>query len=275
MGIKDGGIFSFRIDLIDGTPIADVMSVIPTPQNLENLATEPKYFATMDALDRRFLIEVMRWGLAYGYKQEQDGAIIQNLFPIKRHEAEQISSSSRVLLEMHTETAFHPYRPEVLALFCIREDPKAGTVYSLLGDILNVLSEQAKEQLRLRNFTTSLDASFRLKSNSNKTISTSILSDDDSTLTFDRDLMVGITKEADLALSDLCNAVEETKKVIYLETGDVLAINNATVVHGRTPFAPRYDGTDRWLKRALIRSTPPPISDVEVSGTKRVIITDF
>jgi hypothetical protein len=28
-------------------------------------------------------------------------------------------------------------------------------------------------------------------------------------------------------------------------------------VHGRTPFIPRYDGTDRWLKRALVVTSLP------------------
>lgn len=275
MGIKDEGIFSFKMGLINGLPLVDFMSDIPTPPSLEILATDPKYSEAMDILDRRFHVEVMRWGSVYGYKQEQNGALIQNLFPIKRHEAEQISSSSRVLLEMHTETAFHPYKPEILALFCIREDPNAGTVYSFLGDILSVLSEHAKEQLRLKNFITSLDASFLVDSKNNATITTSVLSENDSKLTFDRDLMTGMTTEANSALREMREAVEATKKVIYLKTGDVLAISNSTVVHGRTPFSPRYDGTDRWLKRALIRSVRPPASDLQESGICRVITTDF
>jgi len=42
-----------------------------------------------------------------------------------------------------------------------------------------------------------------------------------------------------------------TKRVV-LSDGDVLVIDNDRAVHGRTPFVPRYDGTDRWLKRALV-----------------------
>ncbi|MBJ7505663.1 MAG: TauD/TfdA family dioxygenase, partial [Ilumatobacteraceae bacterium] len=32
----------------------------------------------------------------------------------------------------------------------------------------------------------------------------------------------------------------------------ILVIDNHRAVHGRTSFTPRYDGTDRWLKRALV-----------------------
>jgi alpha-ketoglutarate-dependent taurine dioxygenase len=39
---------------------------------------------------------------------------------------------------------------------------------------------------------------------------------------------------------------------VVLSDGDVLVIDNDRAVHGRSPFVPRYDGTDRWLKRALV-----------------------
>lgn len=40
---------------------------------------------------------------------------------------------------------------------------------------------------------------------------------------------------------------------VSLEPGDVLVVDNDLVVHGRVPFTARYDGTDRWLKRASVR----------------------
>ncbi|NBT21304.1 MAG: hypothetical protein EBT17_04190, partial [Actinobacteria bacterium] len=41
-------------------------------------------------------------------------------------------------------------------------------------------------------------------------------------------------------------------QTVVLGDGDLLVIDNDRAVHGRTPFVPRYDGTDRWLKRALV-----------------------
>ena len=55
-------------------------------------------------------------------------------------EFDQISSSSKVELEMHTETAFHPYMPNYVLLLCMRGDITAETTYSLLEDILENLS---------------------------------------------------------------------------------------------------------------------------------------
>ena len=34
--------------------------------------------------------------------------------------------------------------------------------------------------------------------------------------------------------------------------GDILLFDNRRVMHARTPFEPRYDGTDRWLQRVII-----------------------
>jgi hypothetical protein len=38
-----------------------------------------------------------------------------------------------------------------------------------------------------------------------------------------------------------------------LRPGEVLVVDNDVVVHGRVPFRARFDGTDRWLKRASVR----------------------
>ena len=48
------------------------------------------------------------------------------------------------------------------------------------------------------------------------------------------------------------SAVKLATQRVVLSDGDVLVIDNDRAVHGRTPFVPRYDGTDRWLKRALV-----------------------
>jgi L-asparagine oxygenase len=57
-----------------------------------------------------------------------------------------------------------------------------------------------------------------------------------------------------------------------LEPGDLLVVDNAVAVHGRSPFTPRFDGTDRWLQRTMV------VSDLRPSAgerTGRVITTVF
>ena len=39
-----------------------------------------------------------------------------------------------------------------------------------------------------------------------------------------------------------------------LAPGEAVFVDNYKVIHGRDTFTPRYDGTDRWLKRtSLVR----------------------
>lgn len=275
MTIKNKGVYLLQIDEVYGHSVKDLMKDAPTPSSLEELYGDQELCEKLNLIDRGFLVEVMRWGGVYGYKQEQFGRKVQNLFPIKKDQDRQISSSSKAVLEMHTEAAFHPYKPHYLALMCVRSNPEAGTTFSCLSDIIELLSDETKAELRLPNFYTRPDASYSDGITGDPTIKVTVLSNDDSVLTFDRDLMRGINPMAAKALDDLNVAIEKVKRVIYLDVGQVLTLNNEQVVHGRTAFTPRYDGTDRWLKRALLRVVRPPETDVAWDNDHFVITTDF
>ena len=97
-----------------------------------NLSTIPN----TDEADEAILFYAKRYGHPVGYLQEQDGKIVQNIFPIKKSAENQISSSSKAALELHTEAAFHPHLPDYLLLLCLRGDENAGTTYALLSDVL-------------------------------------------------------------------------------------------------------------------------------------------
>jgi hypothetical protein len=199
------------------------------------------------------------YGWPIGYAQEQSGRLIHNLFPIKSSETEQISSSSKVELQLHTETAFHPYLPDYVVLYCVRGDPAAATTYAVLDDILSYLDTSHVNILRQRRFTTSVDLSFRTKGEPDQIVFTEIISATERgpRLKYDHQLMRGIDLEAQRALDQLSDAISKSTRLVVLEAGDALIINNHDTVHGRTRFTPRYDGTDRWLKRALVLRNLP------------------
>ena len=84
--------------------------------------------------------------------------------------------------------------------------------------------------------------------------------------------MVGMGLEAERALRALGDAVVEAQASVVLDTGDLLVVDNDEAVHGRSPFAPRFDGTDRWLQRTFI------VTDLSPSASERdgrVITTVF
>jgi L-asparagine oxygenase len=91
-------------------------------------------------------------------------------------------------------------------------------------------------------------------------------------MVFDADLMVGTDEEANDALRALNDATGQCHTSVALETGDLLIVDNFTAVHGRSPFTPRFDGTDRWVQRSFV------VADLVASAADRqgrVITTHF
>jgi len=216
----------------------------------------------------------MKYGTIVGYAQEQNGTLIHHLFPIKKTETEQISTSSKVNLGLHTETAFHPYRPDYVVLGCLRGDPSAATTYADVEDVMMRLGPSTIQELKKRQFITSVDVSFRQNGEQDQEVIISVLEQTDHgmKMTFDETLIRGANANAEMALLAARDAINESVRSVYLRAGEILVINNDRVVHGRTPFTPRYDGTDRWLLRCLIREALPPESDRD--GTV-ITTTDF
>ena len=220
-----------------------------------------------------------KYGSPISYAQEQNGRLIQDIFPIKKTETQQISSSSKVDLQLHTETAFHPYKPDNVLLLCLRGDPGASTTYALLDEVMTELSADTIDILAKPWFTTSIDDSFRVNGEKDMHLTLSILRSKTDLgtqktsyeITYDRALMRGTNNDAENALEKLTNAISRKTRDVILGDGDLLVLDNRTMIHGRRAFAPRYDGTDRWLKRVLTIRTTPPRSHIE----GHTIITKF
>jgi L-asparagine oxygenase len=201
-----------------------------------------------------------QYGLPTAYKQEQDGRLIQHIFPVQRTESAQISSSSKIDLQLHTESAFHPYSPSFVILMCVREDLNAATTFALVDDIVKSLDEETLFYLKEPLFVTAIDDSFRTHGEPNKNILLPILTQtkDGLTICFDEFFMRGKTFQAQEALDKLLESIKQNTKEVVLRTGDVLVLDNRKLVHGRKSFQARYDGTDRWLLRTLVVDKMPP-----------------
>jgi len=203
-------------------------------------------------------------GRAVGYDREQGGRLIQDIFPVKSSEHQQVSTSSKVMLGSHTETAFHPHKPRYVVLLCLRGDRSAATTYADVNDVINYLTHDEITVLQTKEFTTTVDPSFMTNGEPNATVVVTPLTRHERgwKLIYDELLMSGTTKRAARTLESLHRAVRQATKNIVLEAGDLLVIDNDRAVHGRTPFIPRYDGTDRWLKRSLVVTSLPTIDVV-------------
>jgi L-asparagine oxygenase len=251
--------------LLRGLAVGDLPRTPATP-------TTP---ATKDTLSELTLLTVARrLGQPVGYEPEHGGDLIQNIVPTEAAVDRQVSTSSKVQLMFHTEAAFHPHRPRYLLLLCLRGDPSAFTTLSSIFEILPLLPIEVVDVLFQPRFRTAVDESY-LQGRANVLGQPmAVLSGDRlrPSMIFDADLMVGLDDEADQALGALTEAVEACHTGVALEAGDLLIIDNAVAVHGRSPFTPRFDGTDRWLQRTFV------ISDLTPSAADRrgrVITTHF
>lgn len=239
------------VSLIKEVEVGEVLETPATPhtERMQNLIAEESMIEHSVGL-----------GYAISYRQEQQGRLIQNIVPVHKNEFQQISTSSKVTLALHTETAFHPYKPDYVMLLCLRGDLTAITTYAEAQDILSELDEKNIDILRQERFTTGIDISFRSEGEGDKRIPITILKehDGDFSFTYDADLMVGTDVEAKRALLEIEKAIEKCTKEIILLKRDLLIIDNNKTVHGRKPFQPKYNGFDRWVKRMLVRKTMPP-----------------
>jgi len=258
--------------LVKGFPVGQIPST-PCSQNIAS-KTDKTSEVILSAVGSLL-------GDPVAYRQEKNGQLFHNLFPTKINEFTQTSEGSKVLLESHTELAFHPFSPDFLILFCLRQDPKkeACTMFLSAKKIVSLLPSEIVDTLKEPLFKTGIDEAWmqhygkfaRQKGNSKIT---PIFSEaPDLQLVWDQDLMQGVTESAKQAQNFLENIIKKNLEGVYLEPGDVLIIDNKRAMHSRSAFTAFYDGNDRWLQRILIlRDKKVAESDIEQT---RVIHTKF
>ncbi len=189
-----------------------------------------------------------------GYTPEMGGRLVQNIVPTEAGQTEQTSTSSKTNLYFHTEAAFHPYRPKWLALLCLKGDPSAHTTICNVYDIVDAIPEDICEALNSPEFATGVDTSYTVNTSTSLSAPHRVLEGTPNSprILWDWSLTQGLTDRACQALLVLKEAVRDVQSSVVLEAGDLLLIDNTILVHGRSPFKPRFDGTDRWLQRTFV-----------------------
>ncbi len=289
--------------LLRGLPIGELP---PTPSSPDSVVRKD--------LTSEFVLMAIarRLGEPVGYAPEHGGRIVQNIVPVRSAAARQVSTSSGISLDFHTETAFHPHKPRYLLLLCLRGDPAATTTLCSVDDALALLDDETIADLFTPRFRTRPDASFLTGADAigefgpprpilemasvrglagvggvagvdgaggvggaggvDGLAGVDGAGPGRTRLTFDADLMMGIDPVAEVALAALRKAVWLAHVGVILQAGDLLVIDNLAAVHGRSPFEARYDGTDRWLQRTFV---VPELTSSAADRVGRVITTAF
>lgn len=216
-------------------------------------------------------------GQPFNYIQEENGNIFRNIRPFLANRDEQTSDSSRSTLELHTETPFHPIKPDFLMLYCLRAD-RDGLAYTLVSDLENIITELDEEtigELEKSQFLIDIDYSFGNTSGEKFTkVPEPILYREKGQrrVTYDH-LMQAITLQGSEALEKMTLAVRKVQEKILLEPGDLLIIDNKRAIHGRSPFNMYGDGYDRWLQRVYISIDESFVRSIPYQG--RIITKQF
>lgn len=201
-------------------------------------------------------------GDGFGWSSQQEGRMMHNIVPIKGDEYKQEGSSTLTDLFWHTEEAFHPFRCDYLALFCIRNEDQAITTYASACDL--DLKDEEKQVLFQPHFTILPDTSHLKQENRSDGIGE--MQDKPKKVP----ILYGDYEHPYICIDPAYTALEfenETIKQTYtkvigeiernlqsivLEPGDLLLIDNCRAVHGRRSYKSTYTKNSRWLKRLNI-----------------------
>lgn len=237
-----------------------VLIIRGLPIDNERIGSTPHHWSLQAQTKYHFETELYLIGLAsilgevFSFRTQHEGNVIQNIVPIAADMYEQIGTGSQVFLEWHTEEAFHMLRADYIGLLCLRSDPQAATTFSSLKR-MNI-PDCYKQVLFERRFRAGIDKAHGGTGRAEDGPIIAILSGryNEPDLRIDTSCICALPgdHEAIEALEYLKDAMNAAGRQIILQAGDILFMDNFRLVHGRTMFTPRFDGTDRWLQRVSI-----------------------
>ncbi|WP_327308450.1 TauD/TfdA family dioxygenase [Streptomyces sp. NBC_01298] len=261
--------------LADGSSTRPELYITNLPRNETLEPTPSTYHAgrTTAGTLSEYLMMVLSVGLGYpiSYADQRDGNIFHDVFPTRRNTKALSSQSSTVTLGFHTEMFFHPVAPDFLILHCLRADPDRRAVTSIasLADIEAGLDAAAREVLRQPDFAVELaglHGSYTYegrkigREDPRPEISVVNTMEQFERFRFEPALMTPLTVEASRVLHSTEASADDVAAHGRLESDTLLLIDNRRAAHSRSSFTARFDGTDRWLRRMMLRQGPKPRS---------------
>jgi len=186
-------------------------------------------------------------GHLFNLRERQSFDVIDDVFPIYSDRDAQVGTN-RCFLEWHVEDGFHPAKADLLALYCLRGDPAAGTHLCEAREL--DLSAALRTELEQPQYLLRTDPT--MASDAPSLLLPVLTPGADPEIVYDPAYMTGMSSGATEALVALRHAVERAAQRVTLEAGDLLILDNRRVLHARGEYRPAYDGTDRWLLRALL-----------------------
>lgn len=260
-----------RVRAAVDVPATLLVTGMPIDADLPPTPTEDAGRAVPRAdVSRRVLLMVaVLLGEPVAYQGEKNGALVQDVFPIRELEWDPANEGSATELAFHTELTFSRATPEqplhvacpdfvlLLALRC-PPDRAAETVTVEARAVCDRLAERHLAALREPHFQLRAPHSFTRDGGGRPwSPHVPLLRGDREAPSFAFDSACGVralSSDAAAALDALRVACRDPalQTRVHLSAGDLLVINNNRCAHSRSPFQARYDGRDRWLRRVYV-----------------------
>ncbi len=275
--------------LVRGYPVDDA-ALGPTPAHWRE---RPLTTSTGDVF---FFLCASLLGSPIAWSTKQSGHIMHTITPIPGDEAEQLASSSETPLTWHTEDAFHPLRADYLGLMCLRNPDSVETTFACIHDVDPAVRQDPLlfeprflivpdgSHLSGRPEAPHTEIPADLQARARHRIArmltdpqpVPLLFGDPSSpyLRLDQHYTSAVDgdKAATRALGALLSSVDGGLRRYALAPGEVCFIDNYKVVHGRSAFRARYDGTDRWLRRLNITRDLRKSRDLRLAPGSRLVV---
>lgn len=234
--------------LLDALPVEECP---PTPPDNRSHLGERTALARVQAIVNHACGEMV------AYEAEGHGRLYQDMVPNRALAQSQTSLGSRVELELHTEQAFSKLKPDVLSLACLRGHPQAQTYVLPAHLLLAQLNPFERKLLRQPLWMTGVDGSFKqeghefIEGDERGPLPIIAGAEEDPTIIFDQDLMRGVSEEAHAMVARITEVYHAHRHAHVLQPGQILLVDNIRAVHGRSPFTPSFDGSDRFIVRSF------------------------
>ncbi|MCY9787129.1 TauD/TfdA family dioxygenase [Nocardiopsis sp. EMB25] len=192
-------------------------------------------------------------GAPFTFASLYEGRLVQHVVPVPGEEEAQTSTGSDSLLSAHVEDAFTEQRCDAFGLLCLRGHPGAATTVSRAVDLR--LDREVEQVLREPRWRIAPDLAHGTAQRCAPARPVLTGPADDPAICYDA-LYQHPADDGDTEAMTAWKAfgaeLERVALAHVLEPGELLVVDNRRVVHGRTRFTPRFDGTDRWLLRAMV-----------------------
>jgi L-asparagine oxygenase len=192
-------------------------------------------------------------GDLFSFNSEHEGNLIQNIVPQQGDPFAQTTYGSATFLEWHVEHAFADMRCDYAALLCLRGHPEAATTIAPVRAI--PIDEPHRTVLFEPRYLVGPDDEQECGAVEHGPVAVLTGSPEDPFLRLDPLFMRPCDPAdgaAEAALAHIAERVPAAARHHVLEPGDLLVFDNRRVVHGRTAYTARYDGTDRWLQKGFV-----------------------